>query len=765
MDAASIRLGALAVVVLISLQRPVPAQTPDLPIDRDQEVTIDAQEISYDKKRNTVSAVGDVEVRSGATVLRADRVEVNRETQEASATGKAVLSTPDVTISASEMNINLADETGVLRDVAIRSETMGYSLQGEKIEKREGQKYHIENGQFTTCRCDDPDDPLPWSVSGRALDVDLEGYGEVEGGQFRVRGIPVLYIPKAAFPASQNRRTGLLFPRVGLSNRRGLQILQPFYWAINKSQDATLSVDVETAQRVGVVAEHRYAIDRRSGGGMQVMYFNEAMRGRATGVSIPGSEEVDVPENRWAVVGQHSFALDHTELYADLLLVGDDVFLREINTFTLDEAEDVTLRTRPFTTTRAGAIQRWSRGYGQVEGVYHQNLVGGEAYVLQNTPRSVATAQKPIGLGLLGIVDGSVVSFERAVGITGVRFDVAPRLELRLPLGRAVDGSIATVFRETAYVLTQNQMFGGFNGEATGAAANTLIDLPNTSTREAFEVRGRVATGVERVFDFPHFGLSKIKHTIEPQLEYLYIPSVDQDDLPIFDGDDRLAARNVVSYGFASRILGKRRSFKSGLDEDADSVFEVARFSLVQSYDVRGEVPQAGGSDARNSFSDLDFSMRVNAGAGASLRFESTYDPTRSDLTSATVAFLLAEPDWFSTGVHLLQMIRRSSFGIQYRFVANNSVPGTSAVEQFDASVLLRLTEQIGFRYSSRYNIAANRLLGNFFGLSYISSCDCWSADFGISDKSNPNEVQFQFQFSLLGFGSTDGGSRTGLPD
>jgi LPS-assembly protein len=377
----------------------------------------------------------------------------------------------------------------------------------------------------------------------------------------------------------------------------------------------------------------------------------------------------------------------------------------------------------------------------------------------------MATAQKQIGFGLLGVVDGSVVSFERAVGITGVRFDVAPRLELRLPLGRSVDGSIATVFRETAYVLTQDQMFGGFNGEATGAAANTLIDLPNTSSREAFEVRGRVATGVERVFDFPHLGLSKIKHTIEPQLEYLYIPSIDQDDLPVFDGDDRLAARNVVSYGFASRILGKRRSVEATPDDDSDSVFEVARFSLVQSYDLRGEVPQAGDSDSRNNFSDLDFAMRVNAGAGASLRLESTYDPTRSDLTSATVAFLLAEPDWFSSGLYLLQMLRRSSFGIQYRFVANNSVPGTSAVEQFDASVLLRLTEQIGFRYSSRYNIAANRLLGNFFGLSYISACDCWSADFGVSDKSNPNEVQFQFQFSLLGFGSTEGGSRTGLPD
>ncbi len=742
---------------------PLLAEEAGLPFDPDQEITIDAEEISYDQKKGTVSAVGDVEVRNGETVLRADRVQVNRETQEASATGNAVLSNASVTIRASSMDINLTDETGSLRDVEMRSETLGFTLSGETIQKRDGQNYHIENGLFTTCQCDDPEDTVPWSVSGDVLDVDLEGYAEVSGGRLRIRDVPVLYIPQIAFPASQQRRTGLLFPRLGLSNRRGLQILQPFYWSIDKSQDVTLSVDLETAQRVGLVTEHRYAIDRDSGGGTQVMYFNEAARGKASGVSNSGTRHVDIPEDRWGIFGQHSYTVDSTELYADVLMVGDDVFLREINTFTLDDAQGVTLRTRPFSSTRAGVIQRWSRGYGQIEGVYHQNLVGREAFVLQNAPRAVATAQKQLGFGLLSAVDSSVVSFERSTGITGVRADVAPRLEMRLPLGRSWDGAISTAFRETAYVLTQDQMFGGFNGEATGAAANTLVDLPSTSSREAVEVRGRLATGIERVFDFPYLGLSKLKHTIEPQVEYLYIPPVNQDKQPIFDGEDRLASRNVVTYGFSSRVLGKRGRDPSDEEEGEDSVFEVARVSLVQSHDFLGEVPQAGDSDARNSFSDLDFSMRVNAGAGTSVRVKSTYDTVRSDLTSATVAFLLTEPDWITSGYRLFQILRRSTVGFQYRFIADNSVPGTSAVEQFDASLVLRVTEQVGLRYSGRYNLADSRILGNFFGISYLSKCDCWSADLGISDKSNPDEIQFQFQVSLQGFGSTEGGSRTGL--
>jgi len=39
------------------------------------------------------------------------------------------------------------------------------------------------------------------------------------------------------------------------SSLRGAQYLQPFYWAINKSSDATLALDVETNKRVGLLDE------------------------------------------------------------------------------------------------------------------------------------------------------------------------------------------------------------------------------------------------------------------------------------------------------------------------------------------------------------------------------------------------------------------------------------------------------------------------------------------------------------------------------
>ncbi len=34
------------------------------------------------------------------------------------------------------------------------------------------------------------------------------------------------------------------------------------------------------------------------------------------------------------------------------------------------------------------------------------------------------------------------------------------------------------------------------------------------------------------------------------------------------------------------------------------------------------------------------------------------------------------------------------------------------------------------------------------------SACDCWSLDLGVTDKSNPNEIEVRAQLTLVGLGS-----------
>src|SRR5207253_2163555 len=198
-----------------------------------------------------------------------------------------------------------------------------------------------------------------WSIGGASTDVTLEGTGVVRHATFRVKDIPVLYFPYFLFPAKTDRASGFLFPRLANSNRRGFQYEQPFFWAINKSTDATVAVDLETAARVGAIGEYRYRLSHTTRGNFTVAYYNEQIRGRPSGTVAPNGGQPDTPENRFALSGQHRQPFyGGSQLYLRLFAISDDTFLKEINTFAFSTRRDLQLRSSRFTTSRAGRLRR-----------------------------------------------------------------------------------------------------------------------------------------------------------------------------------------------------------------------------------------------------------------------------------------------------------------------------------------------------------------------------------------------------------------------
>jgi LPS-assembly protein len=727
------------------------AQLPEIAIPHDREITIDADSISYDQRTGVAIAEGHVEIRHGETLLTADEVRVNQETKDAEARGRVRFMDPEGVLFADRMRLNLEEETGSLENAEIHSHRLKYSLWGDRIEKGLGQSYRIENGRFTTCQCEEG--PPSWSIAGDLLTVDLDGYGDLHGATFNILDTPVLYMPRLKFPVHRERQSGLLFPRLGVSNRRGLQVLQPLYWAISKSQDATVSLDVETAARFGLLGEYRYAASESFRGQLTGSYFNEAVRGRADESSTAEENEPDIPENRWGFITEHSQAVGPAVGYADLLIVGDDLFLREMNVFSIDHREDIAFRTLPFTQSRVGAIQSWNRLVLQAEGVFSQDLIGDDDLALQRAPEARLTGQKRIGLLLLTQLNANTVNFQREEGIAGFRADLRPKAQMRLPLGRSFFGSVRAGFMETAYVLTEDEMRGGFRGDGD---PDEIVRADDDS-RELVEIGADLGTGLSRVFDFRRLGFDKIKHAIEPKVEFLYIPSVSQDDLPIFDGLDRINRRSLITYGFSTRLLGRSAPTTSTVGE----VAELTRLSISQSYDVDRLIPPVDGTGSADHFSDIDVALRINPSRRASVRLRSNYDTSSSDLSAATVAIhwrALPQPASDSLRSRILV---RTSLNLAYRFFSNNPQVNDefSDVQQFDASVVLPLTDRFGLLYANRYDIPNDRFLENHFGVRLVSACDCWSLDLGFTDKANPNEVELRLRVTLVGLGTTGTGS------
>jgi lipopolysaccharide assembly outer membrane protein LptD (OstA) len=167
------------------------------------------------------------------------------------------------------------------------------------------------------------------------------------------------------------------------------------------------------------------------------------------------------------------------------------------------------------------------------------------------------------------------------------------------------------------------------------------------------------------------------------------------------------------------------------------------------------------GTGAADHFSDIDVALRINPSRRASVRLRSNYDTSSSDLSAATVAIhwrALPQPASDSLRSRILV---RTSLNLAYRFFSNNPQVNDefSDVQQFDASVVLPLTDRFGLLYANRYDIPNDRFLENHFGVRLVSACDCWSLDLGFTDKANPNEVELRLRVTLVGLGTTGTGS------
>jgi len=405
---------------------------------------------------------------------------------------------------------------------------------------------------------------------------------------------------------------------------------------------------------------------------------------------------------------------------------------------------------------QAGFVQLWDRAALKVEGTYYQNLSSFDPVTnqpvpgslvgetLQRAPIATLWGQQRVGDIFLADVNASSVDYQRGNGADGFRLDMQPGLTLALPLGNAFFGSLRASGRETAYHLTNTDLIGGGS-------------VGRDDSRELVEVDGQVGTVLDRIYPVSFFGLEKLKHTIEPSVQYLYIPAVTQTDLAFLDGVDRVERRNLVTYGFTSRFIGRFQSEPDDSDtkdsnqhkDDAANglVRELGRFSITQSADITHDIDPEEPDRPITHFSDMDIAARINPSRFFSLDSATVYDPSSASVASTRVGLFVEDPRNIHDDGQKLDT--RTSARVSYRVLSQNKL------QEIDDAFVLRLTDLAGLLYSSRYDLVESRFLDNFFGLRLISACDCWALEVAVSDRTNPHEVEVRTQLTLVGLGSS----------
>src|SRR4029453_1483295 len=142
---------------------------------------------------------------------------------------------------------------------------------GETLEKTGVDTYLISKGGFTSCVQANP----RWEMTSGSLKLRVDHYALLRNMFLKVKGVPAIFLPVMYYPLSKdNRSTGFLMPSYGSSSYKGQTISNAFFWAINRSQDATFLHDWYSKTGQAVAGEYRY-ISLGGSGNVRTDFLNE----------------------------------------------------------------------------------------------------------------------------------------------------------------------------------------------------------------------------------------------------------------------------------------------------------------------------------------------------------------------------------------------------------------------------------------------------------------------------------------------------------
>jgi len=218
------------------------------------ELYMEADQVIRDDQHKVTTAQGSVEVRYQGRTLRADRV-VYQEgaTQDQGvirASGHVQIINADGTVEfADEVVLDDKMRAGVAQGFAARLQ-QNIKLAGATAVRRSEDVQELNKAIYTPCPIcagDKPKTPT-WSITAdRVVEDKPKRIIYYRHARVRVLGVPILYFPVFwhADPSAE-RVSGLLGPKIQISDRRGFSYEQPYLFTLTPSTDLILSPQINT---------------------------------------------------------------------------------------------------------------------------------------------------------------------------------------------------------------------------------------------------------------------------------------------------------------------------------------------------------------------------------------------------------------------------------------------------------------------------------------------------------------------------------------
>ena len=286
--------------------------------EADAPVSFKADTLTHDREKGLVTARGNVEIRRGRRVLRADEVVYDRPADRLRAQGGVSLRDA----SGDVIFADRADVTGDLKDgVAerIRIRLADESrFSAESARHSDGVRTELRRAVYTPCRLcpEDPEGTPSWRVrADRAVRDRTTGEVVYRDATLELWGLPVFHTPylEQSDP-SVGRKTGLLTPTFGHKDDFGLMARLPVFFDIAPDRDATVTPVFTSGEGIFGLFEYRHRFAGGMFSGQGSLAGGEAQLGGADARGhFDGRLRLDIDDS-WRAGADASLVSDDTYL-------------------------------------------------------------------------------------------------------------------------------------------------------------------------------------------------------------------------------------------------------------------------------------------------------------------------------------------------------------------------------------------------------------------------------------------------------------------
>ncbi|EEO03737.1 LPS assembly protein LptD [Vibrio cholerae] len=703
-----------------------PGQQP-INVEADKLEAINGQKATYS---------GNVVVVQGKKRIAADNVTLHQQENVVVAEGNVQFSDGEIKTHSTKATNHLNTDEMTLENTRYqflcepgRGEAVYVSKTGKAV-------YEIEDGSITSC----PDGDNAWRMRASSIDVDQnEEIATFYNPRLEVQNVPVFYLPYLTVPIGDTRKTGFLYPTASYGSRNGYSFEVPIYWNLAPQYDLETTFNYMQKRGTQLNSVFRYLTDFGAGQ-IKSEYLADDQLHTELG-------------DRWAFQYEHNGIYQQAwKFEIDYSKVSDINYFSDLDSG-VGNREDGQLIQEGRATYRS---QNWDSSL----------LVRDFQLLTDNT----SSSNLPYRL-----MPQLSYNYYAPETMKYLDLDLISHIS-RFETDATGKPSATRVHIEPGLKVPFSNTWGNWTTEARVLGTYYQQDLEKTTDAKLEESVTRVIPEIRSlagiVLERDTVLLDDYTQTLEPKIQYLYVPEKYQDNIGLYDstelqtdyyglfrsrkysGVDRIESANQVSYGASTRFFDS--NYKERLNIAFGQIFYL---------DSKLNPSNDNSKDKESSYSAWAVEMDFNF---ADYLFY--HGGIQYDINGQAVQLGNSTLEYRFAGGYLQT---------NYRYVDKDyicSVRGCSSdgyssltkdgISQAGLLASYQLTRKWSASGQYYYDLTTDEALEWLANLTYTS--DCWYIGFTYSNQlkdwkikrtfENPiYENNFSFNIGIIGFGTSIG--------